>query len=137
MQQDQPSNQNQPPDSGRIAGLLTAVKGLTFTNVAVIAMLAIVGVPVFIVWKAMNDEALLDRFFSHYREFSSQNVPCAMRNARYRGGDEVWTIGTGIAVTGNDRYVVAVVLDHEPTTEQLASYCETLKLIGDRLQEKS
>jgi hypothetical protein len=132
-----PDNQNPPPDGGRITSLISAVKGLTFANVAIIGLLAIIAVPVYIVYRAFNDEELLDRFFSNYREYSSQNVGCTLRSAQFRGSGEVWAISTGIAFQGADRYLIAVTLDHHPSDEEVNSYCETIKTIADKLQERS
>jgi hypothetical protein len=127
-----PTDQPPPtPQDGRILSWLGAVKGLTVTNVLVIAMLVVVAIPAYFVWKALNDQVLLDRFLSNYRELSAQNVACAIREAKYRGGATQWSISTGFAIAGRDRYVVAVVMDYYPSNEELHSYCETLKLIAD------
>lgn len=117
-------------------GLLTAVRGLTLTNAAVIAMLVVVAIPAYLVYAAVNNQALLDRFMSDYREVSSQNIPCAVREAKYRGGPATWTITTGFAFHGRDRYIIGVALDFEPNNEALQSYCETLKLIADNMRNE-
>jgi hypothetical protein len=121
------------PQEGRLLGWLSAVKGLTITNALVIGMLVVVAIPAYFVYSAINNEALLDRFLSNYRELSAQNVACVIREAKYRGGNPIWTISTGFAYYGRDRYVVGVTLDYEPNNEALQSYCETLKLIADNM----
>lgn len=138
MQADQPPQPQPPPAAeGRIAGLLNAVKGLTVTNALVIMMLGVVAVPTYFGWRLLNDEALRDRFFSNYRELASQNVGCTLREAKYRGGAPIWTVSTGFAFQGQDRYVIAVVLDHEPDREETISFCETLKLLADDMRGPS
>lgn len=112
---------------------LNAVKGLTLTNVLVIALLAVVAVPVYWVYQIMNDEAMYDRFFSYYRELSSQNVGCTLREIRYKGTHS-WAISTGLAFQGADRYLISVVVDHDPNDE-FQSFCEALKLMADELNE--
>jgi hypothetical protein len=114
---------------------LTAVKGLTITNALVIMMLAVVAIPSYLMYKALNDATILDRFMSSYRETSSQQVGCILRVGRPRGGSEMWAISTGFAYQGNDRWSVSVILGHEPTDEEIISYCETLRLITEKMQE--
>jgi hypothetical protein len=121
----------QGPD--KYVSWLGAIKGLSLGNVLVIALLAIIAVPVYVIYRALDDKDLLDRFLSTYSELSSQNVPCALRHVQARGGPQLWGISSGFAFQGADRWFVNVVLDHEPTREELVSYCESLKLIADRM----
>jgi hypothetical protein len=120
-----------PQPEGRVAGLFHAVKGLTFTNALVIIMLGIVAIPIYFAWRVLNDEELLDRFFSSYRELASANAGCAVRQAKFRGGAPLWTVSTGFAYQGSDRYIITVVLDHQPDNEEITSFCATLKLLAD------
>jgi hypothetical protein len=123
-----------PAQDGRILSWLNAVKGLTISNVLVIAMLIVVAVPTYLIYRVVNDHELLDRFLSHYREISSQNVGCTLREARDRGSAEFFGISTGFAYQGRDKYIISVVLDHHPSDEELNSYCATVKAIADSLQ---
>jgi hypothetical protein len=104
------------------------MKGLTFANVAVIALIALVAVPVYFVYRVMGDPALLDRFLSHYKE-SGSSTGCTVREARQRGGPVIWSISTGFAHAGSDRWMVSVILTTEPAPEDVESYCATLELI--------
>jgi hypothetical protein len=123
-----------PPNDGRIVSWLNAVKGLTISNVLVIAMLIVVAVPTYLIYRVINDEKLLDKFLSHYDEISSQNVGCTLREASNRGGPTIYAISTGFAYQGRDKYTVSVVLDHSPSNDELVSYCATVKAIADSLQ---
>lgn len=136
MSNSEPVQQPPPPQEGRLLGWVGAIKGLTITNALVIAMLVVIAIPAYFAYSAINNEALLDRFLSNYRELSSQNVACTIREAKYRGGAPMWTISTGFAFHGRDRYVIGVVLDYEPNNDALQSYCETLKLIADNLGDE-
>ena len=125
---------NEPaPDGGKVANLLNAVKGLTISNVLVIALLVVIAVPVYVVYKALGDDKLLDRLMSTYEELDSQQTGCALRHLQERGGPEVWGVSSGFAFAGSDRWFVNVVLSHEPSREELVSYCESLKLIADTM----
>lgn len=124
-----------PAPDGRYMGWLAAVKGLTITNALVIILLVVFIFPTYVVYRAINDEKLLDRFLSTYREIASQNVGCTQRIAKARGGPEVWSISTGFAYSGSDRWTVSVHLTHEPTPDQLQSYCATLDLIVDFMRD--
>lgn len=126
----------EPPDpAGKIGGWLTAVKGLTITNALVIMLLVIVLVPAYLVYRATNDERLLDRFLSNYREISAQQSGCTERIAKQRGGQESWSVSTGFAFQGSDRWVISVWMDHEPSNDQIVSYCETLNLLVDFMRD--
>jgi len=124
---------DQPPTEGRFLGLVNAVKGLTVANVAMIAVLAMIAVPVYVIYRALGDDKLLDRLMSTYEELDSQQTGCALRHLQERGGPEVWGVSSGFAFAGSDRWHVNVVLDHEPSREELVSYCESLKLIADTM----
>lgn len=125
-----------PPDTGWLSWL-TAIKGLTLTNVLVIAALGAVAAPLYLLYRAVNDDELLDRFMSNYRELSNQNVACTIRTAKYRGGSTVWAVSTGFAFIGRDRYILSAVLDHEPTQDEMQSYCETVKLMADSVGDEA
>jgi hypothetical protein len=124
---------DQPPRNGRALSWLNAVKGLSITNVLVIAMLAIVAVPIYIIYRALNDEKLLERLLSTYEETSSQMTGCTLRHVQERGGPELWGISSGFAFAGTDRWFVSVVLSHEPSNDEIVSYCQSLKLITDAM----
>lgn len=128
---------SQPPDQpqqseGRYLSWLNAVKGLTITNVLVIGMLVMIAIPAYLVYRALNDEELLDRFFSSFKETSSENIGCTIREARH-DSIHLWSISTGFAFQGRDKYTIGVVLDRMPTDEEMVSYCETLKIIADSM----
>jgi hypothetical protein len=120
-----------PPVPERAAGWLTAVKGLTISNAVVVVMLVIAAIPAYFVYRALNDQSLLDKFMSAYREIPSPGSNCTIREARVRGGSNIWSIGTGFAYQGTDRWTVSVILDHLPTEADIISYCTTLNIIVD------
>jgi len=113
-----------------VTAALTAVKGLSLSNVLIIALLAVIAVPVYIVYRALNDAAVMDRLLSSYKEIPNTSG-CTLREVKARGGPARWAISTGFAFHGADRWSINVILDQQPTTEQLVSNCETLKLIAD------
>ena len=99
-------------------------------------MLAIVAVPVYIIYRALDDEKLLDRFMSTYEERSSQLSGCTLRHVQERGGPDIWGISSGFAFQGGDRWFVSVALSHDPSPDEIASFCESLKLIADRMLQR-
>ena len=125
----------EPPPDPRFSGWLTAIKGLTITNVLVIALLIVVLAPAYLLYRAVNDEKLMDRFLSSYREMASQQSGCTLRVARERGSPNQWGISTGFAYQGSDRWMVSVVLDHEPNADEIQSYCATLYLLIDFMRD--
>jgi hypothetical protein len=127
----------QQPQNGRLLTWLNAVKGLTFTNVLVIGMLVVIAIPTYTLWKALGDDKLLDRFLSTYEELSSQNSGCTVRHMQARGGPDIWGISSGFAYQGEGRWLVSVALPAEPSIEEIMSYCESLKLIADKMLDRS
>lgn len=124
------------PEPGKLERAARVVKGLTLSNVLVIALLAVIAVPVFIIWKATSDDKLLDRLLSTYEEMESRSG-CTIRHVQARGGPDLWGVAAGFSFTGADRWYVNVVLDHKPTEEEIVSYCESLKLIADRMLDRN
>lgn len=120
-------------DGDRISGILGAVKGLTLSNVMVIALLAVIALPTYVVYQALNDDKLLDRLLSTYEEFGDAQVGCVLRHVQERGGPDQWGISSGFAFQGADRWFVSVVMNHEPSADEMASFCESLKLISDKI----
>lgn len=130
MSEQSPLPQQNPTDS-RVGFFVGLVKSLSLTNVLVIALLVLVAIPTYMLYRALNDESLLGKFLSHYEEHNTQNVACVWREASQRGGPDLHSISTGIAYQGTDRWVVSVILDRAPTPDELTSYCETLHLLVD------
>lgn len=131
-----PAAEPPPPPNAGWLGWLNAIKGLTISNVVVIALLAIIAVPIYVIYRALDDEKLLDRFMSTYEELGNQQSGCVVRHVQERGGPDLWGISSGFAFAGSDRWFVNVVLTHHPGPEELVSYCESLKLIADRMLER-
>lgn len=124
-----------PPPEGRALGLISAVKGMTVGNVVVIAMLAVIAVPVYVVYKALSNDKLLDRLMSTYEVIGSEQG-CAVRHVQERGGPDLWGVSSGFAFQGDARWYVNVILDHAPAADEIATYCASLKLIADRMLER-
>ena len=125
----------EPPPAGRGLALLAAVKGLTWSNVLVLAGIAIIAIPVYTVYKALGDDKLLDRLMSQYEVIGTKHG-CAVRHVQERGGPGLWGVSSGFAFQGADKWFVNVMLDHAPTDDEVAAYCGSLKLIADRMLER-
>jgi hypothetical protein len=127
-----------PPSSsdrvGMIGGLADIVKSLSLTNVLIIALLVVIAVPAYVLWRALNDQSMLNKFLSYYEEVDSDKVSCTLRIASQRGGESFYSISTGFAYQGNDRWTVGVILTHRPDPTELESYCATLNLIVDYMR---
>jgi hypothetical protein len=125
-----------PPHHGRLASAAHAIKSLSLANVLVIFLLLAMAGPAYVLWKAVNDPLLLDRFLSTYRVVPS-NTGCVIRAASEGGAPEQWSISTGFAYAGTEQYTVGVVLDHEPADEEeVAAACATLLLIVEKMHEQ-
>jgi hypothetical protein len=120
----------QPP-TGKLDRLIGAVKGLTLSNAVVIILLVAVAIPAYFVYRALNDQAILDRFVSNYQEAPALGTNCTIRTGHVWGGPQTWSVSTGFAFQGSDRWTVAVLLNREPSKEEVTSYCATLNIIVD------
>jgi hypothetical protein len=115
-----------------LSGVARVLQSLTLRNVAILALVIGLVIPVFVIWKLLSDPALLDRFFSSYRVIRTEGG-CTVRVVAESGGPEQWSISTGFAAGGNERWTIGVVLEREPTGEQIVSHCATLLHIVDAL----
>lgn len=121
------------PNGDRASRWVGLVKGLTLGNVLIIFLLVVIAVPVYVIYKALGDEKLLDRLMSTYEEMPDQSG-CVVRHVALRGGPDQWGISSGFAVQGSARWFVSVIMDRAPTHEEVESYCEALKLIVDQMR---
>ena len=122
----------EPPPDGWAQSLLKAAQSLTFGNLLTLAGLAVIAVPVYVIYKAVGNEALLDRLMSTYEVLGSQ-AGCSVRHVQERGGPDLWGISSGFAFQGEARWFVNVQVDHPPTPDEVATYCASLKLISDTM----
>lgn len=122
-----------PPPEGWLSTLLNSVKGLTLTNVLIIALLVVIAIPAYAVYTTLNDPVLLDRFLSSYSETTDSATDCTVRKARARGGPWHWSISAGFAMQRSDRWSVSVILPAEPSADDIAAYCATMGHIIDRM----
>jgi hypothetical protein len=133
---------DQPPppsaaDGGWVHTIAHFLKGLTLTNTLVIAMLVIVSIPAYFVWRMLNDEEMLYRFLSSYRELPNP-VPgsnCSLREISVKGGGDTFGIATSFATLGSDRWQIGVVLNHAPTPQDIETYCEVLNKVIDKMRD--
>jgi hypothetical protein len=125
-----------PPEDrvGQVGGIVKLVSSLTFTQVLVIALLVMIAIPTYIIWRMVNDESMLNKFTSRYEEITTQQMPCTLRVASVRGGGDTYSISTGFAYQGQDRWNVAVIMQRKPESAEMIAYCETLQLLVDHLR---
>jgi hypothetical protein len=129
-----PDTQQQPDRIGLIGGIAGIIKGFTLKNVAITALLALIILPGFVIWRVMNDASMLNKLTSRYEEYTSDKIPCTLRVASVRGGGDHYSISTGFAFQGSDRYIMGVIMDRKPGEIELQSYCEVLQKIVDHLR---
>jgi hypothetical protein len=113
-------------------GWISAVKGMTLTNAAVILLLVTAGIPAYTIWRLLSDEALLDRFLSAYQILPT-NTACRLIKARQRGEDYTWAVTTGFAFEGQSRWTIGVITSRQPSEEEQATNCLLLQTIIDAM----
>jgi hypothetical protein len=131
------TEQPPPQQTGVVVAVLNAVKGMSLTNVLVILVLAVVLLPSYLMWRMLNDPAMLGRFLSSYEEVTSDKWPCTLRIASLRGAGDTFSISAGFAYQGSDRWTLAVLMDRDPRLDEnvMQSYCETLQLLIDYMRD--
>lgn len=129
-----------PPPGNSDSWVQTIIHFLThlkLRNVLVIGVLVVVAIPAYFVYRILNDEVMLYRFLSSYREVPNP-VPgsnCVLREISMRGGGDTFGIATSFASLGNDHWQIGVILNHTPTPQDIQTYCETLNLIVDKMRD--
>jgi hypothetical protein len=128
---------DQPPaqQQGMLERGIASVKGLSLANVLVIALLVMLAIPTYALWRLLNDSAMLGRVLSSYEEITSDKTPCTLRIASLRGAGDTYSISAGFAFQGSERWTIAVLMDRKPTDEEMYSYCETLQLLIDAMRD--
>ncbi|HEY3145468.1 MAG TPA: hypothetical protein VGJ75_03910 [Dongiaceae bacterium] len=121
----------QHPDKGMIDHAIGIVKGLTFTNVGVIALLFLMAAPAYLAWRVLNDDKLLTVIFSQYQELPLKLSECGVRVAAPRGQKPTWFITASFVLSGEDRWYIGVNTPIEPTEARAEEYCNTLTSLID------
>jgi hypothetical protein len=129
----QPPVPQQPPE-GWVATVAHFVTHMSLTQVLILALLMAILIPSYLVWRALNDPAMLGRFLSSYEEITSDKIPCILRIASLQGGGDQFAISSGFAAQGSDQWVVSVIMDRRPSETEIASYCETIQLLIDYMR---
>jgi hypothetical protein len=133
---------NAPPPpaagpEGWFATIVHAIRSLTFTNVIVIVILVIVLIPAWMIYRVLNDEQLLFRFLSSYREIPNPVLGsnCTLREVSIRGAGDTYGISTNFATLGNDRWQIGVTLGSKPSHQDIETYCEVLNKVIDKMRD--
>jgi hypothetical protein len=125
----------QQPGQGMLERAVASVKGLSVQNLLTIVVLIVVLAPTYLLWRLLNDSAMLGRVLSSYEEVTSDKWPCTLRIASARGAGDTYSISAGFAFQGSERWTIAVLMDRKPTDEEMFSYCETLQLLIDAMRD--
>jgi len=127
----------QPDRIGQVGGIVSIIQSMTLTHILILALLVALLAPTYVLWRAMNDQSMLNTFLSRYEEFADEHSPCILRVFSKRGSGDQWAISTGFAYQGNDKWVISVQVDNKPDPTELQSYCETLQRIVDFMRRPS
>jgi hypothetical protein len=118
---------------GVVAAIAHFAKGLTLGNVLAIALLLVVLVPSYLLWRLLNDAPMLGRVLSSYEEIADKSG-CTIRIASVRGGGDTYAISTGFAAQGADQWVISVIMTRKLSETEIQSYCESLRMIVDHMR---
>jgi len=118
-----------------LRSIVEMVRSLNLFNVLVIALMLVILLPTYVVYRIINDEDLLDRFLSYYRVYGRPVSSCTVHKVRQRGEPFTWVISRGFAFEGGTRWSMGVALSFEPNDEQVISYCDTLEQLVDHMRK--
>lgn len=116
----------EPGKMGMVDRIVTIVTGLSFHNVAIIAILLMLAAPTYLAWRVINDAELQRLLFSSYEELPLPLSECSVRVASKRGGSSTWFISNSYAMIAADRWYLGVNIQREPTVEIARQYCDAL-----------
>jgi hypothetical protein len=123
-----------PADGGIVAAILDFARTITLTQALTIMLLLAVLIPSYLAYRVINDPQILNKVTSSFEEKTDENSPCTIRIYSARGYGSTWSISTGFAYHGGDRWIVAVHMDRIPDATSIAAYCEVAQRIVDHMQ---
>ena len=82
-------NPDRPPlqNEGIVVAILNFFKSMTLTQVLILALAVIIAIPTYVLWRALNDESMLNTFLTRYEEFTNK-TSCTLRIFILRGGGD-------------------------------------------------
>jgi len=98
-------------------------------NIAVIAVLALIAVPSYFVYRVTSDEKFASVFFSTYSEHAVPGTNCFVRVASVSGRVEDYRISRPFAYSGQARWVISIETPLRPNDDNAVEMCDILGLI--------
>jgi hypothetical protein len=108
--------------------LIDQLKGLTFVNVAILALLVVIAVPTFFVWKAVDNPDLLSLVFSEFQELET-GTDCNLFKGQSQGAQPYWAVTNQFAERNAAFWSVAVRIKFKPDHEAVVAYCKSLEAV--------
>lgn len=106
--------------------LLVAIKGLTFVNVAVLAVLVLLTVPVYFVYRMLNDPQLMGAVLSEFREIRTK-TDCSLYYSQSAGSAPTWSVTNQFAERNAEEWAIVVRIKFEPDDAAMRDYCSSLE----------
>lgn len=123
----------EPPRVDRVGMLdrmLNVVKGLTYTNVAIMALLLLLLVPVYLVYRILGDQNLMGAVFNVYSELDAP-TDCLLAFQQPAGGSGAYIVRAVLAERNAEVWYVSVKLRFKPDDQAMTQYCGAATQVVD------
>jgi hypothetical protein len=114
--------------------LLDSVKGLSLSNVLVLALLALIAVPAYVGWKVINNPALMSIVFSDFEEIPSV-TDCNLFRAQSSGSAAFWAVTNQFGQRNAESWSIAVRVKFLPDAAAMRDYCASLEAVVSYLRD--
>ena len=105
--------------------LLDAIKGLTFVNIAVLALLMAILVPVYFGYRILADPMLMGAVFNVYKELETKG-DCQLSFEQPSGAIGRYVIRAVLAERNRETWYVSAKVTFAPDDKALIEYCDVL-----------
>jgi hypothetical protein len=114
--------------------MLGVVRGLTYTNVAIMALLLLIAFPAYFGYRMLNDQALMGAVFNVYSELDAP-TDCLLSFQQPAGGTGSYVIRAVMAERAAEVWYVSAKVKFKPDDAAMAAYCNSASAVIEFLHD--
>lgn len=118
-----------------IERLAAIVRALTLQNVLLLALLVLIGLPVFLIYRLGNDRSLREQFLSSIRVVDGLGVPCLVVASNMAGQPERLTVGVSFESDGRIEFDIVARSPGVLSGQEIATACEQARKYRDIMRK--
>lgn len=119
---------------GLVDRLVDIVKGLTLTNVLILALLIILIVPLYLAWRVLNDQDLQGKLFNTYSELEAPS-DCLLTFQQAAGGSGHYVIRAILAERPAETWYISTRIRFKPDDKAMYLYCAASSQLIDFMRD--